>query len=211
MVTEKQLKRAHEYDFLKTIELKNFVAVKGHDFSKPFNFKEFLESFRTTGFQATNLGVAIDIIRKMRKDKVKIILTYTSNLVTSGLRDVIAYLVKNKLVHAVCTTGGGVEEDIMKCLRPFALGDFKGDAKELYVKGLNRTGDIYVGDDVYMDFEKFLLPILERFYQRQLKENKIVGTPELVAELGKEINNESSILYCAFKNDIPVFAPGRVR
>ncbi len=210
MVTNKQLKKAHDYDFRKTINLKNFVPVKGYDFSKQFNFKELLESFRTTGFQATNLGVAIDIIRKMRKDKVTIILTYTSNLVTSGLRDVIAYLVKNKFVNALCTTGGGVEEDIMKCFKSFALGDFSGDSKELYVRGMNRTGDIYVGDDIYIEFEKFLLPILEKFYQRQIKENKIVTIPEFVAELGKKINNEASILYWAYKNNTPVFAPGLV-
>lgn len=207
MVTKKQLKKAHEYDFRETINLKNFVPVKGFDFSKPLEFKEFLNSFRTTGFQATNLGIAIDIIKKMREEKVTIMLSYTSNLVTSGLRDVITFLVKNKFFHALCTTGGGIEEDIMKCLKPFALGDFRGDAKELYVKGLNRTGNIYVGDDIYMKYEKFLLPILERFYQRQISEGKIISTVEFVQELGKEINDESSILYWAAKHNIPVLSP----
>jgi len=207
MVTNKQIKKAHEYDFRETVNLENFVAVKGYDFSKPFDFKEFLKSFTTTGFQATNLGTAIDIIRKMREEKVKIILTYTSNLVTSGLRDVIAYLVKNKFIHALCTTAGGIEEDIMKCFKPFALGDFSGDAKELYAKGLNRTGNIYVGDDIYIEFEKFLLFILEKCYARQVKENKIMSTTEFMHDLGKEINNKSSILYWAAKYNIPVFSP----
>jgi len=207
MVTKKQLKKAHDYDFRETIDLKNFTAVKGYDFSKPFDFKEFLSSFTTTGFQATNLGVAIDIIKKMREEKVTIILSVTSNLITSGLRDVIAFLVKNKFVHALCTSGGGVEEDIMKCLKPFALGDFRGDAKELYVKGLNRTGNIYVGDDIYMKYENFLLPILEKFYQRQINENKITSTVEFTHELGKEVNDESSILYWAAKYGIPVLSP----
>ncbi|MBI2546842.1 MAG: deoxyhypusine synthase [Candidatus Aenigmarchaeota archaeon] len=210
MVNEKQLKKAHEYDFRKTIALKNFVDVKGYDFSKPFDFKQFLESFKNTGFQATNIGIAMDIIKKMRKDNVKIILTYTSNLVTSGLRDVIAYLVKNKLVHALCTTGGGIEEDIMKCFKPFVIGHFDKDAKELYVRGMNRTGNIYVPDSIYMEFEQFVLRLLEKFYKRQLTENKVVSTIEFVDELGKEINNESSILYWAYKNRIPVFAPGLV-
>jgi deoxyhypusine synthase len=207
MVTKEKLKRAHEYDFRKAIEIKDFTPVKGYDFSKTFNFKDFLKSFGTTGFQATNLDLAIGIIKKMRKENVRIILTYTSNLITSGLRDVIAYLVKNKFVHVLCTTGGGIEEDIMKCFKSFAIGDFRGDSKELYTKGLNRTGNIYVSDRIYMEFEKFLLPILEKFYKRQIEENKIVGTPEFIHELGKQINNESSILYWAAKNNIPVFSP----
>jgi deoxyhypusine synthase len=207
MVTKEKLKRAHEYDFRKAVELKNFTPVRGYDFSRPFDFKNFLRSFSTTGFQATNLSLAVDIIKKMRKEKVKIILTYTSNLVTSGLRDIIAYLTKKKFVHALCTTGGGIEEDIMKCMKPFALGDFRADAKQLYTKGLNRTGNIYVSDKIYIEFEKFLLPILERFYKRQIKENKIVSTPEFIHELGRQVNNESSILYWAAKNKIPIFSP----
>lgn len=207
MVTKKKLKRAHEYDFRKAVELKDFIAVKGYDFTKPFNFKDFLKSFETTGFQATNLYTAVEILKKMREENVKIILTYTSNLVTSGLRDVIAYLVKNKFVHVLCTTGGGIEEDIMKCFKPFALGDFSGDGKELYTSGLNRTGNIYVSDKIYMEFEKFVLPILEKFHKRQIEENKIVGTPEFMHEMGKQINDESSILYWAAKNNIPVFSP----
>jgi deoxyhypusine synthase len=146
----------------------------------------------------------------MREEKVKIILSYTSNLVTSGLRDVIAYLVENKFVHVLITTGGGIEEDIMKCFKPFALGDFRGDAKELYTKGLNRTGNIYVSDKIYMELEKFVLPILEKFYNRQVKERKIVSTIEFIHELGEKINNKSSILYWAAKNKIPVFCPSLV-
>lgn len=210
MVTEEQLKKAREYDFRKTNYPENFVPVKGFDFNKQFDFKEFLEAYKTTGFQATHLGVAIDLIKKMREENLTILLSYTSNMATSGLRDVIAYLVKNKFVHALCTTAGGVEEDIMKCFKPFVLGDFKADSKELYIRGMNRTGNIYTPDDIYIQFEKFLLPILEKFYQRQKTEGKIVNTQELIEELGKNVNDESSIVYWAVKNNIPMFCPAIV-
>jgi deoxyhypusine synthase len=218
MVSAKQLKKAHEYDFRKVFRPKAFVAVRGFDFSKlskisKFSRKtleDFLEAFKTTGFQATNLGLAIDIARKMRKE-TKIVLTFTSNLVTSGLRDIIAWLVKNKKVYAICTTAGGIEEDIMKCFEPFVLGSFEADAKELYIRGFNRTGNIYVSDAAYIKFEKFLLRILERLYQRQKKDGKIASSQDLIKEIGKEIakhkNAKESILYWAYKNDIAVFCP----
>ena len=38
-------------------------------------------------------------------------LSFTANMISSGIRDIISYLVKNKKVHVLCTTGGGVEED----------------------------------------------------------------------------------------------------
>jgi len=210
MVTEEQLKKARDYNYLKSKYPKDYTPVKGYDFSKSFDFKELLNSYKTTGFQATHLGIAIDLIKKMREENVTILLSYTSNVVTSGLRDVIAHLVRKKLVHVLCTSAGGVEEDIMKCHKPFILGDFKADTKELYVRGMNRTGNIYTPDEWYVEFEKFLLPILEEFYQRQKKEGKIVSTPELIKEFGEKVNDEGSIVYWAAKNNIPIFCPGIV-
>ena len=34
-----------------------------------------------------------------------------------------------------------------------------------------------------------------------------VPVPQVVARLGKEINNETSVCYWAWKNDIPIFCP----
>lgn len=207
MVTEKQLKKAHDYDFRKTVNPKNFIPVKGYDFSGKFDFDKFMKSYATTGYQATNMAIAINLIKKMRQEKLTIMLSYTSNIVTSGLRDVITYLVKNKFVHAICTTAGGIEEDILKTFKPFILGDFEADSKELYIRGMNRTGNIYSPDDRYIAFEKFLLPILEDFYKEQLSENKVLDTTELIREMGMRVKNEDSILYWASRNNIPVFCP----
>ena len=69
----------------------------------------------------------------------------------------------------------------------------------------------------YCAFEDWIMPILECMLSEQLAsqndpkippEEKLVWTPSaMIARLGKEINNESSILYWAWKNDIPVFSP----
>ena len=41
------------------------VEVRGYDFSGPLDYHHLLQSFRTTGFQATNFGLAIQEINKM--------------------------------------------------------------------------------------------------------------------------------------------------
>ena len=52
-----------------------------------------------------------------------------------------------------------------------------------------------------------MLPILDAMLLEQ-KETGIVWTPsKVIARLGKEINDESSIYYWASKNNIPVFSP----
>ena len=40
-------------------------VVRGYDFNKPFNFDEFISAYLSTGFQATNLSLAIEEINKM--------------------------------------------------------------------------------------------------------------------------------------------------
>ena len=46
--------------------------------------------------------------------RAKIFLGYTSNLVSSGVREHVRWLVQHRMVDVVVTTAGGVEEDLIK-------------------------------------------------------------------------------------------------
>ena len=183
------------------------TAIKGYDFDKGIDYKEIMGSFSSTGFQASHLSKAIEITNKMIKDKAFIYLGYTSNLVSSGLRDIFRYLVKHKKVNVVVTTAGGIEEDIIKCLGDFILGDFKAQGAELRKKGINRIGNIFVSNSLYVKFEQFIQPILEELYQEQKKTNQVFTPSDIVWKLGEKINNEKSIYYWAWKNNIRVYCP----
>jgi deoxyhypusine synthase len=182
-------------------------AIKGYDFNHGVDHDKILDSFAVTGFQATQLAKAIDIINRMRAEKCTIYLGYTSNMVTSGLRDVFRYLAQHKLVDVMVTTAGGVEEDIIKCIQPFILGRFDAPGKELREKGINRTGNIFVPNSRYCKFEDWLTPLLEKLDKEQQQTGTIITPSELVELLGKEINNPESIYYWTQKNNIPVFCP----
>ena len=175
--------------------------VRGYDFNKGVDWGGIVKSYKTTGFQATNLAKAIEIINKMRKEGAFIYLGYTSNLVSSGLRDIFRYLAEHKMVDVIVTTAGGIEEDIIKCLGDFIIGDFKVKGKELREKGINRIGNIFVPNSRYCRFEDFIMPILNRFKDRT------ITSSELIETLGKEINNKESIYYWCWKNKIKVFCP----
>jgi len=128
-----------------------------------------------------------------------IFLGYTSNLVSSGLREVILYLVKHKHVAVLVTTAGGVEEDFIKCLGKTYLADFNLDGADLRRRGMNRIGNLIVPNDNYCKFEDWLMPILDSMLSEQ-KQDGIVWTPSsFIRRLGKEINNEESIYYWAYK------------
>ena len=169
-------------------ELKDTAACEGPDFDKDRSLDGLCAKLLTTGFQATNIGLAVKEIERMRawrlsdvpitenedddfKDpqvrrntKAKIFLAYTSNMISSGVREVIRYLVQHKHVDVLVTTGGGIEEDLMKCLAPHKMGDFALRGKDLRPKGLNRIGNLLVPNDTYCKFEDWLRPILHKMH-----------------------------------------------
>jgi deoxyhypusine synthase len=183
------------------------TKIEGYDFDKGADYRGIVKSFSSTGFQASHLAKAIEITNKMIAEEAFIYLGYTSNMVSSGLRDVFRYLVKNKRVNVVVTTAGGIEEDIIKCLGDFVLGDFRAEGKDLREKGINRIGNIFVSNNRYVEFEEFFQKVLEEIYQDQKISGKAVTPSEIIWKLGEKINDEKSIYYWAWKNKIKVYCP----
>ncbi|KAL8161154.1 hypothetical protein V2J09_012643 [Rumex salicifolius] len=208
------------------------IKIEGYDFNQGVDYTKLLNSYCSTGFQASNLGEAIEVVNQMlewklsledaaedcseeEKDKVyresvrcKVFLGFTSNLVSSGLRDIIRYLVEHHMVDVIVTTAGGVEEDLIKCLAPTYKGEFSLPGAQLRSKGLNRIGNLLVPNENYCQFEDWTQPIFDKMLEEQSSE-KLIWTPsKVIARLGKEISNESSYLYWAYKNNIPVYCPG---
>lgn len=145
-------------------------------------------------------------------DKTTIFLGYTSNLISSGLRETLRWLVQHKHVSAIVTTAGGVEEDFIKCLAPTYLGSFSTAGAALRKQGMNRIGNLLVPNSNYCAFEDWVVPILDKMLEEQEASKKtdepMHWTPsKVIARLGKEINDERSVYYWAWKNDIPVFCP----
>jgi len=199
-----------QYAVKECVTLEGHPQIKGYDFEQPFDFQEFLRSYALSGFQATHLAQGIEIIKAMRREKAKIFLSFTSNQVSSGNRDIIKYLVKHQKVDILVTSAGGVEEDIIKCLKPFVLGNFDASGRMMFENGVNRTGNIFVPNDRFAAFDDFMQKFFERIYKIQIEAGKVFCPKDLIRELGIEINDENSILYWAAKNDIPVFCPGLI-
>lgn len=205
---KENLKIAEKNILRKSKEIEG-IEIQGFNFDSNISLDEILDSFKSTGFQASKLHEAIKIIQEMRKKKCTIYLGYTSNMVTSGLRDVFKFLAKHKLVDVIVTTAGGVEEDFIKCFHPFILGEFEASGKLLRAKGINRTGNIFVPNSRYVEFEKFFLPCLETAYTVQESSGKIWNPSELIELMASRLekNKEDSIYYWCWKNKIPVFCP----
>ena len=128
------------------------------------------------GLQSTNIANAINVIKRMislrQEGKCKIVLAYTSNLISCGLRETFNFLVKNKLVDTIVTTTGGIEEDFIKCMGTCYMGSFQVDDRAWRKKGLNRIGNMIAPNNNYCNFEDFILPLLDGMLKEQTENNK---------------------------------------
>lgn len=83
------------------------------------------------------------------------------------------------------TTAGGVEEDLIKCLAPTYVGDFKLDGATLRSQGLNRVGNLLVPNNNYCKFEDWLMPILDAVVEEQKNDGTLWTPSKLINRLGK--------------------------
>ena len=170
--------------------------------------KECVDSFGFLGYQAIELNEAVKVVLKMKRSGAKIFLTFTSNMVTSGLRGFFAQLCKLKIPDILVTTSGSIEEDIMKSIgEEFEITNFYADDTQLHEKGENRVGNLIIRNESFMKFEDLMNEYLTKVYEKHRR----ISTSELLREIGLMINaegKENSILYQAAKNNIPIYCPG---
>lgn len=186
------------------------VPVKDYEFTKDMSVDELvLQMDGAWGFTAGKLATAVNIMESMINTMgcVKF-LSFTGNLVATGTRGVIRELVKRKLVDVVITTCGTLDHDLARCWRDYYKGSFVMNDSKLHQEGVNRLGNVLVPNDSYGTIiEQKIHGLLQDLYNEGKRE---VSASQLVREIGLSCCNDSSILYWAAKNNIPVFVPGIV-
>ena len=200
------------------------MSVKGYDFSKGNDYNEIMKHYMTTGIQSTNVGKAIQIINEMltwkpseeqkkefvegdaRPKRCTIYLGFTSEMMTSGLRETFKYLVQNKKVDIIVTTAGAVEMDIMKCFGEIQVGEFYMKPEE--VNG-ERHGNMIIPQQLIETTKTWIKEFLKDIEQCQDPYDITSAfTPsQLIAMMGERLNNNDSVLTWASRNDIPIFCP----
>lgn len=128
-----------------------------------------------------------------RRNHCTIFLGYTSNMVSSGLRETIRFLVQHKLVDCIVATAGGVEEDFIKCLAPTYVGSFELNGGELRDKGINRIGNLLVPNENYCKFENWVLPLLDEMLAEQ-KEHQVLWSPSKMIQRYDRCRSDGRVL-----------------
>ncbi len=180
------------------------TKVKDFQWTKERKVSDLVVDLGSSGFQGIELKKATDCFVKMKREKAKTYLTFTSNMATSGLRGFFAQVIKLGMANIVITTVGSIEEDIMKAIgEDFFIGNYHSDDVALYEKGTNRVGNLLIKNESYEKFESWMKDTLEKLYKKKNRYSVV----ELLREIGLLLKDENSILYQCSKNNIPLFCP----
>lgn len=130
------------------------------------------------GNQATNLGKAIDLLihhfnikknNQLNFDGIKLVVGYCSNIISTGLRDIVINLLENtNNIHSIYTSCGGIEEDIIKIFYDTFICDFNEDGIELRLNHLNRIGGVVLESKGYEIMEDILIKYLDKLIIKQI-------------------------------------------
>jgi len=161
------------------------------------------------GFESRNLCEGVDILRTMIYDKkCTKFLSFIGAIISTGLRGIIRDMLKKRMFDCVITTCGALDHDIARTYGSYYLGDFRMDDYRLLNEKIHRLGNILVPMENYG-------PLIEEKVQGWLskiqfeKDTNNFGTYDITNYLGKNLD-QSSFLYWAYRNDIPVIVPGLV-
>lgn len=159
------------------------------------------------GFMATHVSLASEIIAEMWRAKgVKRVLSFTGNIVSTGLRGVIAQLIREGFANIVITTCGAIDHDIARGVGgKYYNGKFDVDDVFLRDIHIHRLGNVFIPIESYG-------AVIEGFVKKLINEavrvKKEWSSVELLKLAGSLINDRASFLRSAYERNVPVVVPG---
>ncbi|MFA5076982.1 MAG: deoxyhypusine synthase family protein [Candidatus Micrarchaeia archaeon] len=171
-------------------------------------------------FNARELVDAAKAYKKHIDDGGKMFLAMAGAMSTAELGIILAEMIRKDKIHAICTTGANLEEDLFNLVahdKYVMVGNYRDltpeQEFELLKKGLNRVTDTCIPENEAMrKIEKLIMPIWKKYDAI----GERIFPHECIYELihSGELNKNFSIdpidswLIAACEKDIPIFVPG---
>lgn len=173
---------------------------------KKKSISQLLEEMSETGFQGRKLGEALSVWEKMLKTQnLTIFLGYAGSLSTTGQWKEICWLIENRFIDVLVSTGANISEDIQDAL---GHGYYKGspnvDDGELLKRNIFRYYDVFTDAVKYRKMTELI-----REFINTLDENYVYSSREFCFLFGKFLEKRkiNCILSTAYRKKVPVFSP----
>ena len=173
------------------------------------SISQLLSEMGKTAYQGRKLGEAVDVWEAMLKEKeLTIVMGFAGSMSTAGQWTIINWLIENRYIDVLVSTGANVSEDIVEAMGfSYWQGTHLGNDQELLEADVNRYYDVYGKETDYREMELLMTEGLMK-----LKKNYPYTSAELLYQFGKYLNKKGvkSIAATAAENKVPIFSPALV-
>lgn len=174
---------------------------------QPRTIGELVEAMAETGFQGKSLAQACDVLQRMIEEPENtVFLGYAGSLSTTGQWKIIKWLLENRYIDVLVSTGANVSEDLIEALGfSYYQGTPFVDDLDLLRQQIDRYYDVYADELQYRQMERFI----SRF-MASLDPARVYSSAELLHLFGKHQQERGidSLTSAAYRSGVPVFSPG---
>jgi deoxyhypusine synthase len=170
------------------------------------NVAGLLEKMQGISFQGRNLANAYEVWRKMLRDRTMIMMGMSGAMVPAGMRRLVVYLIKHRLIDCLVSTGANFFHDIHETLGRLHFQSSPDVDDVLLQKHLiDRMYDTLADEEEFREEDAYI----GRFAST-LDPAHPYTTREFLNLLGKEISKrakEDGIVTAAYKAGVPLYCP----
>jgi deoxyhypusine synthase len=170
---------------------------------------QLLKEMGKTAYQGRKLGEAVDVWENMIKEKDTVIaMGFAGSMSTAGQWTIINWLIENRFIDVLVSTGANVSEDIVDAM---GLGYWQGnhmvDDTTLLKDDVNRYYDVYGKETDYREMEDLVTEFV-----MTCKQDYNYTSAEFLYGLGKFLGEKKipAISAVAAANGVPIFSPAMV-
>jgi len=167
---------------------------------------ELVSEMKKTAFQGRKLGEAVEVWEEMLKEKdLTILMGLAGSLSTAGQWNIVNWLIRNRFVDVLVSTGANVSEDIVEAMGfSYWQGDPNANDAQLVKDDINRYYDVYGREADYRKMEELMKEFI-----LTLDPDYAYSSMKFLYLFGKWLNSKGieSIAAVAAENNVPVFCP----
>src|SRR4030066_650808 len=167
---------------------------------------ELLGKMENISFQGRNLGKALSVWKDMLNDEVAIFLGIAGAMSAGGMRNIVSYLIENRYVDCVVSTGANLFHDMHESLGRFHfIGHPHVIDVELQKQLIDRVYDTYAKELEFRDLDNMIGE-----FAQTLDLKRAYSTREFFNLVGEKIwkmKKQKGIVTSAYRARITIYCP----